>query len=115
MLPLHHTITIRPTIKQIVFLINTPFFNNNIKVSYIRFDKIEFSIKILILMALGFEPRPILKHTYINIILQMFFSVNELKIKLSIVCLTSVMKVMISKVHNTANSYEELYQKMMKI
>lgn len=60
MLPLHHTIATRPTIiKNILFFTTPPFFNNNIKVSYIKFDEIEFSIKILILMALGFEPRPV--------------------------------------------------------
>lgn len=60
MLPLHHTIATRPTNNKIIlFFIYPPFFSDTRKASYIKFDKIEVSIKILILMAPGFEPRPV--------------------------------------------------------
>ena len=59
MLPLHHTIATRSTINIIILsYIHLPLLSEAIKASYIKLDIIDSSIKILILMAPGFEPRP---------------------------------------------------------
>ena len=60
MLPLHHTIATRPTINSIILsFIYPPFLSNTRKASYMKLDRIDSNIKILILMAPGFEPRPV--------------------------------------------------------